>query len=470
MPVVGSAVKPLMPFWATADGETVRLYRGEVRSVLRRLPEKSVQCVVTSPPYWTLRDYATASWKGGDPACDHKTYRGGRGDSSAKQVTNGGSQYYTTSPCPKCGAVCVDEQIGSEPTPEQYVETIVSVFREVRRVLRDDGTLWLNLGDNYTSGGGPRETGSSDSGVRRGDPPSGRAPRSLPAGNMVGIPWRVAFALQADGWILRQDIIWHKPNPMPESVRNRCTKAHEYVFLFSKRQNYFYDAEAIKEKSIQPWNSAKSTLAVGGKGNVKNRHLRETGQRITAGADTYHPDLDQNLSNKRSVWRIASEGYPGAHFATFPKRLIEPCVLAGTSEKGCCEQCGSPYRRVVESLGYTKADTDEKTGKGGPHRDQSADMNKTGGGVWQTKTVGWEPTCSCDAGVVPCVVLDPFVGSGTTCCVALGEGRHSVGIDLSEKYLRDNAIPRIEGELLSRPALAGLTGRAKVVEVGTKIG
>lgn len=285
----------LQPFWQTNDGKTVRLYQGDVLRVLHQIPPKSVQCVVTSPPYWGLRSYAT----------DDKKYL--ELGSEARPDCLGWAR----------GENCVERDWAAGC----HVCRMVLVFREVRRVLRDDGTMWLNYGDTYNAN--QNKTG-------------------LAPGNLVGVPWRVALALQADGWVLRQDIIWHKPSPMPESVRNRCTKAHEYVFLLTKRMGYFCDMEAIKEESKQPWNSANSTLAAGGEGNVKNRHLRETGQRITAGADTHHPDVEQSKSNKRSVWSVTSQGYPGAHFATYPPKLIEPMILAGTSEYGACVECGSP--------------------------------------------------------------------------------------------------------------------------------
>jgi len=215
----------------------------------------------------------------------------------------------------------VDGQIGLEPTPDEYVAKMVEVFREVRRSLRDDGTLWLNLGDSYASGGRKsRDPGQSkihpafvgdafQDGLRPADPP-GIKPKDL-----LGIPWRVAFALQADGWYLRQDIIWHKPNPMPESVRDRCTKAHEYIFLFSKKEKYYFDSEAIQEPA-DPKNHRDS------------RGLRPTppGQAPTNG---FTNGRHYETRNKRSVWTVTTKPFKGAHFATFPPDLIEPCILAG---------------------------------------------------------------------------------------------------------------------------------------------
>lgn len=227
-------------------------YGQDVRLALKAVDAATVQTCITSPPYYGLRDYGA------------------------------------------------EGQIGLEPTPTAYVDALVGVFREVRRVLRDDGTLWLNLGDSYTS--------TAQGGVT-----------GLKAKDLIGIPWRVAFALQADGWYLRQDIIWHKPNPMPESVRDRCTKAHEYLFLLSKSERYFFDAGAMREPAVG-----------------KNHHdltggrYKPPGQTGHTGSRNVPAEAPDGLRNRRSVWTIATSPYKGAHFATFPPALVEPCVLAGS--------------------------------------------------------------------------------------------------------------------------------------------
>jgi len=262
------------------------ILQGDVRETLRALPEQTVQTCVTSPPYFGLRDYG------------------------------------------------VDGQIGLEPTPAEYVEQMVAVFREVRRVLRDDGTLWLNLGDSYAANrtyqvpstkGGPKHSDSQSAGGKGSVVPDGLKPKDL-----IGIPWRVAFALQADGWYLRQDIIWHKPNPMPESVRDRCTKAHEYVFLLSKSERYFWDAEAMQEPVQSDKGNGKSFRGGGSYtgNNAFNNH--QTKQRETSG----NAPNESGLRNRRSVWTVATRPYKGAHFATFPPALIEPCILAGAPFDG----------------------------------------------------------------------------------------------------------------------------------------
>ena len=257
---------------------------GDCRTLLAAMEPQSVQCCVTSPPYFGLRDYG------------------------------------------------MDRQIGLEQTPDEYVAEMVSVFREVRRVLRDDGTLWLNLGDSYSTDakwGG--STGGKAAKALHGKDGGGRnkTRTGLPDKNLLGIPWRVAFALQADGWYLRQDIIWHKPNPMPESVKDRCTKAHEYIFMLSKSARYFFDADAIKEPSVwkrennPDWNKQRAeTNAKKGAGNRNAADGGFTGWSTEQGR------------NKRSVWTVTTKPFKGAHFATFSPDLIDPCILAGSAAGG----------------------------------------------------------------------------------------------------------------------------------------
>ncbi len=319
------------------------VYVGDCVESLRMMPDKSVHCCVTSPPYWGLRDYGTARWEGGIADCDHKngplassksTLRGYTADS---KLATGGKPYRDT--CGKCGAIRIDSQLGLEKTPEEYVAKMVEVFREVRRVLKDDGTLWLNLGDSYAAT--TKQMGRNDNGQRASAPASWNCRYEyertkiytgglLKPKDLVGIPWRVAFALQADGWYLRQDIIWAKPNPMPESVTDRCTKAHEYVFLLSKSARYFYDADAVKEASVDPEGSGKRYAApffVGDKHESGN--YSATGARHTGGMKRF-----DGQRNRRSVWHISTGHYKGAHFAIFPPALIEPCIKAGCPEGG----------------------------------------------------------------------------------------------------------------------------------------
>lgn len=381
-----------------------------VQADARRIPlaDASVHCVVTSPPYWGLRDYGVAG------------------------------------------------QIGLEPTPEAFVAGMVQVFREVRRVLRDDGTCWLNLGDTYSTdtkwGGSSTNKNEAEIGdAKRGHRwVSGLKPKDL-----IGIPWRVALALQADGWYLRSDVIWSKPNPMPESVTDRPTKAHEYIFLLAKSERYFYDAAAIAEPSVNPDGSA-ARYAYSFSGRPENSVIcpgDKEGQR-------YAPKGKREFSgtrNRRTVWEIPTQSYAEAHFATYPEKLVEPCILAGTSERGCCASCGAPWERVIE-----RTDTPDISAKG-----SRFDLGKTGardngdrtqaGERFVKRPIGWQPGCTCGAAVVPCVVFDPFNGSGTTGAVARKHGRRYVGLELNHEYI-GMAVDRISRA--ERPSTARSTRKA----------
>lgn len=267
---------------------------------MRSLPDGCVNTCITSPPYYGLRDYGH------------------------------------------------DGQIGLEESPEAYVQKMVEVFREVKRVLRDDGTLWLNLGDSYA---GNNSQASNNGRAGFGNPREkvvNRTGEGLKTKDLIGIPWRVAFALQADGWYLRQDIIWHKPNPMPESVTDRCTKAHEYIFLLSKSSRYYFDSEAIKEDANYAGESRGKSR------NISPKGISEMDNKI------------YDTRNKRSVWTITTKPFKDAHFATYPEDLIVPCILAGCPEGG--------------------------------------------------------------------LVLDPFMGAGTTALVSKKLGRNYVGFELNEEY------------------------------------
>ena len=309
---------------------SIKIYQGNCLDTLKKIESQSINTCITSPPYWGLRDYGTAEWEGGDKSCDHvanpnATKKMGNKEFNENRPSreNTKTKGYYEKQCPKCGAVRKDNQLGLEETPEEFVNNLVEMFREVKRVLRDDGTVWLNLGDSYSSGGRTTTTnqslrGDKNYGVTRPKPSKGIKPKDL-----IGIPWRVAFALQADGWYLRQDIIWHKPNPMPESVRDRCTKAHEYIFLLSKNVKYYYDHESIKEDAKYPQGPNSPQSIKKGKGEF-GMDTRGGLSKIGALAK----------KNKRSVWTITTKPFKGAHFATFPKDLIEPCVLAGCPEGG----------------------------------------------------------------------------------------------------------------------------------------
>jgi DNA modification methylase len=332
----------------------------------------------------------------------------------------------------------VDGQLGLEATPELYVEHMVAVFREVRRVMRPDATCWINLGDSYAqssygSGGGWAKSREGYDNAPAQDRSLFKDPgyqHGLKNKDLVGIPWRVAFALQADGWWLRQDIVWAKLNPMPESVTDRCTKSHEYLFLLTKNARYYYDAEAIKEP-ISP------TASYGGKYNVDTKSFNRQGNIGNSGMVIEMP-LD-GKRNRRDVWFIATQPYREAHFATMPEKLVEPCILAGTSEKGCCPKCGKAWVRAVESkrMNRTELPVGDPRHRPNTYNGAYGEINgKADAGYTETITLGWRPSCTCDAGdPIPCVVLDPFNGAGTVGKVAVGLGRSYVGIELNPEYI-----------------------------------
>jgi site-specific DNA-methyltransferase (adenine-specific) len=380
------------------DGD-LTFYHGDSLEVLRQLPSGIAQTCVTSPPYWGLRDYGATG------------------------------------------------QLGLEATPDEYVQNMVALFREVRRVLRDDGSLWVNLGDSYSSGGRETQCEPSDNTGKPKTVDGGarRAPNvpDLKPKDLVGIPWRVAFALQTDGWYLRSDIIWAKPNPMPESVTDRPTKAHEYLFLLTKRPKYYFDADAIREDASPNTHSRGSGIGVKNAGT-------EFGQGIKHNQD-YAAAINGHVTarNRRSVWVIPTEPFPEAHFATYPQALVQPCILAGTSERGGCVECGAPWQRVVEREGGRRSDeyrAIERTPKGsdedvhGPlrqHADMASGLARPGWRKFgpEQRDERWEPSCSCAAKSRAQLVLDPFIGSGTTALVARKHGRRCIGIDLSAEYL-----------------------------------
>ena len=299
-----------------------RILQGNVTDRLSELPAASVQTCVTSPPYWGLRDYGTARWEGGDPACEHRgSVSRTAPPGTSKQASNDGGNDVRSGDC-ACGARRIDAQIGLEPTPSEYVTRMVEVFAEVHRVLREDGTLWLNLGDSYAAtskGSGGTESKQPTNAGSFYDAKFDLSRCNLKPKDLVGIPWMVAFALRDYGWYLRSDIIWSKPNPMPESVTDRPTKSHEQIFLFSKSARYYYDAEAIAEQSVGEPPISRMKLH----GGLKAAKLQSL-EASTLGTPA------NGTRNKRSVWTVATQPYPEAHFATYPEALIEPCILAGS--------------------------------------------------------------------------------------------------------------------------------------------
>ena len=313
-----------------------RILQGDVIDKLQEIETESVQCVVTSPPYWGLRDYGTATWDGGDADCDHVIGKA-RNDRNREYGRTGEdetNQIQAKDACPKCGAKRIDSQLGLEKTPEEYVAKMVEVFREVKRVLKPEGTLWLNLGDSYAGSGKGPAGNLKDHGERHLEGTTKPyTDDTLKPKDLVGIPWRVAFALQADGWWLRQDIIWHKPNPMPESVTDRCTKAHEYIFLLAKSQKYYYDNEAIKEDCAEV-SISRQRRGVSSENKWVNGAGGQTPHSMSQERSNNKSREVSTTRNKRSVWTVTTKPYKEAHFATFPEDLILPCVLAGCPKGG----------------------------------------------------------------------------------------------------------------------------------------
>jgi site-specific DNA-methyltransferase (cytosine-N4-specific) len=364
---------------------------GDALEALRTLPDGCVDCCVTSPPYYGLRDYGTALWVGGNPDCRHSE-RQEKGFENSKQATNrGNSKNLPRSVCPRCGATRVDKQIGLDKTPELYIERLLEVFMEVRRVLKPVGTLWVVIGDSYWGGKGysgssagryqyeRRKAGKSiTSGYSNGNGgkgivrPTDRRHESIKPKDLIGIPWMLAFALRGAGWHLRSDIIWAKTNPMPESVKDRFTMAHEHILLLSKSARYYFDGDAVREPYAKPLNRwAGSELKAAG----SSRWSEATGQ------GAYR---DRNMRpnpagrNRRDVWSVCTKPYPEAHFATYPPELIVNCIKAGCPESG--------------------------------------------------------------------IVLDPFMGAGTTAVVARKLGRSFVGVELNPEYVKI-ANQRLHNEL-----------------------
>lgn len=425
--------------------------------MLKTLPSESVHTVVTSPPYYGLRDYG------------------------------------------------VPGQLGLEPTLADYLDNMVAVFREVRRVLRSDGTLWLNIGDSYATGAGA--VGNCPGGGAQGEKWAGAmtSPNRMPQPgykpkDLMGVPWRLAFALQADGWYLRSEIIWHKKSCMPESVRDRPTKSHEHIFLLAKSESYYYDQVAASEPvtgdpeaARNEWNTKdyeipgqkpqKRTTRTSGKNSTQpkqyshHRIVENVARARESGAD--HDNPFGSTRNWRDVWSLGPEPFKEAHFATFPTEIPRRAIVAGTSEKGCCASCGAPWVRDVERIFVPQQDVRADRGVRGADGQKPLDAsNRNQGyprGTTTTTTTGWHPSCECHgefyleeiddpatgpgatifmrrwrakSAVLPtfcATVLDPFLGSGTTALVADRLQRDCIGIELNPAYA-DMAERRIRAD------------------------
>lgn len=371
------------------------------------LPDKSVHCIVTSPPYYGLRAYAgeqDIEW----PAMDYKPMPG-------------------LLPMPVYRMTCA---LGAEPTPEAFIGHLILVMREMWRVLRDDGTAFINLGDSYATGqkGGIKSHEGDKSFTNKGGLgiPKVKLDHGLKDKDLMLIPYRFALAAQADGWYVRSDIIWHKRAPMPESVTDRCTKAHEYIYMLAKQESYFFDNVAIQEESTGQKGKAASF-----KRETKDHVIPN--QLFAQHRANREDTEDTGTRNRRSVWSLTPSSFPGAHFATFPIELPLTCIKAGTSEHGVCEKCGAPWEREIE-----KESSGSHLGKvAGDNGVLRNDLAKHAGRIGETQsiTTGWAPTCTCFAAIIPATVADFFNGSGTTGRAALQLNRSYVGVDISKDYL-----------------------------------
>lgn len=420
-----------------ANEERWHVEVGHVLDVLRSMPTRIAQCVCTSPPYWGLRDYGLPPSKWGD---------GWEG--------------------------C----LGLEKTPEQYIVHCVEIFREVRRVMRPDATLWLNIGDSFSGswgnyGGGARGAGKQRlithgsqvhnpawDGLEGYRPPASFKHPTIKPKDLVGIPWMLAFALRADGWWLRSEIIWHKPNGMTESVQDRPTRAHEHVFLLTPSAQYFYDAFASREAITSGPSDIKKMLEK--KPRIGGKHKDMTDPRLAASAKSKvgirravgTPDG----RNMRDVWKIATEAPRDEHFAAYPTALVKRPLIAGTSSKGCCSKCGAPIKRLLakerrptrpgekSKLNREGANSRMHKSRDPAHEREANGKDRVDGLVHGNRdperhitemvSIGWEPGCSCEAPPAPCLVLDPFNGSGTTGLVAKYLDLRYIGIELNPKY------------------------------------
>lgn len=425
--------------------EVNKVHLGNAIHLLKLIEPKSVNTCVSSPPYYALRDY------GIEPTIF-----------PAIIYTMFGFKIKV-----KPMTVC----LGLEPTPQDFIGHLIYIYRLVREGLADDGTIWVNMGDSYSAA---KKKRTDEQAVRKSNLNGGKGTQlscvnqqskiftgtGIKAKDMLGIPWMLAFALREDGWYLRQDIIWHKKNCMPESCRDRCTKNHEYIFLLSKSNKYYFDNEAIKtislgdNRSIGGWADSgdHSALAwANEKGQGRGRSPRE-GVDVRGGnqGNGNIPKINKRdtevtgYANKRSVWTIATQGFSEAHFATFPEKLIEDCIKAGTSEYGHCKCCGKPYYRIIESelvRGPKSPKASTVTLRAAEADTLNAGSNRlkdghVSGCVKTSNTTGWQKSCKCDTTEIrPGRVLDMFSGSGTTAIVSVKLHRDFYAIEQNPKYV-----------------------------------
>ena len=460
------------------------IYNKDSRS-MAELPDGSIQCVVTSPPYWGLRKYSGEQelvW-GGEKDCQHQwgnlipNPMAKSGKHSPKSIVAEGTKLAEHEIrinsnqgafCAMCGAW--KGSYGLEPTPEMYIEHTILFLREIRRVLRKDGVVFWNIGDSYWGGKGQSGQGSPEYQEARQDVslnkpyhqiagrkqtrPSDGQHMIIKPKDLCLIPFRVAIAAQQDNWWVRSVIIWSKPNPMPESVIDRPTESHEYILMLTKSAKYYWDAEAVREPYTEPLNrwggpelrdSSHKYIELGG--HDGEQHYGATSM-FRKGRPVRPIETGRNI---RSVWEFPTQPYPEAHFATFPEKLPEICIKAATPEVGCCSKCGAPWVRVIEVMGKQVTEAMKVAGCNRNGEYQGQDLSDYAEGkaqspsdskrrilesMSQVKQSTWQPTCNCQADVAPALILDPFAGSGTTLWVAKKLGRQAIGYELSMDYCK----------------------------------